>query len=124
MKFSATPQGELRSVRDCGCSTTGRSTPMRKQNRPFPRSVAILAIAFGIAGGSYGIASAASGSSTSNSSSASGQAAQRSEPNGGAPWGHQRSDETLLTDATESKVRDAATGKLPRATIIRVETDA
>ena len=97
---------------------------MHRQKRPFPRSVAILAIAFGIAGGSYGIASAASGNSSSNSSSSSGQAAQPSEPNGGAPWGHQRSDETLLTDGTETKVRDAATGKLPGATIIRVETDA
>jgi hypothetical protein len=98
---------------------------MDTQKRPFPRSVAILAIAIGVAGGSYGIASAASGSGGSSSSSSNSAAAVApSTSNGRAPWGHQRSDETLLTDGTATKVRDAAAAKLPGATLVRVETDA
>jgi hypothetical protein len=41
-----------------------------------PRTLAAAAVAVGVAGGSYGIASAA--------------------PSTAAPWGRQRSDETLL----------------------------
>ena len=36
----------------------------------------------------------------------------------------QRSDETLLTDGTAQKVKDAALKKVPGASVIRVETDA
>ena len=39
-------------------------------------------------------------------------------------WGPQRSDETLLTGETASKVRAAAVAKEPGSTVSRVETDA
>jgi len=86
------------------------------------RIVTAAALALGVAGGSYGIASAASGSGSSSGSGALPTvAAQSGQPQG---WGHQRSDETLLTGETASKVRAAAVAKEPNATVSRVETDA
>ena len=84
------------------------------------RIVVASALALGVAGGSYGIASAASGSS-SGSGALPTVAAQAGRPQG---WGPQRSDETLLTGETASKVRAAAVAKEPNATVSRVETDA
>jgi uncharacterized membrane protein YkoI len=81
------------------------------------RLVALAAIAVGLMAGTYGIASAAGGSSSSNSSAASSSNAQ-------SPWGHQRSDETVLSGDTAAKVRQAALAKVPGGTIVRVETDA
>ena len=93
----------------------------RKQHRTM-RIVAAAALALGVAGGSYGIASAASGSgSSSGSGTVPAVAAQAGRPHG---WGVQRSDETLLTGDTASKVRAAAVAKEPNATVSRVETDA
>jgi hypothetical protein len=83
------------------------------------RTVVVGAIALGVAGGSYGVASAASGSS---SSSSSGSAA--ATPSARQPWGPQRSDETPLTGDTAAKVRELALAKVPGGTIVRVETDA
>jgi len=85
---------------------------------------ATAAIVAGLAAGSYGIANAASGGSGSDSSTAATTTAPAPPANGGQPWGGQRSDETLLTGDTASKVRAAAQAKLPGATIVRVETDA
>jgi hypothetical protein len=86
------------------------------------RIVVASALALGVAGGSYGIASAASGSgSSSGSGTLPTVAAQAGRPQG---WGPQRSDETLLTGETASKVRAAAVAKEPNATVSRVETDA
>ncbi len=84
------------------------------------RIVVASALALGVAGGSYGIASAASGSS-SGSGALPTVAAPAGRPQG---WGPQRSDETLLTGETASKVRAAAVAKEPNATVSRVETDA
>jgi hypothetical protein len=88
------------------------------------------ALVVGVAAGSYGIASAASGSN-SGSSSASGSssssqssAAAAQSQNAPRGWGGQRSDETLLTGDTASKVEAAAKAKVPDGTIVRVETDA
>jgi hypothetical protein len=96
---------------------------MDRQRWSVPRLAAVAAIAIGLGAGSYGVASAASGAgSSSGSSSNSGQSAttaQRADP-----WGGQRSDETLLTGDTASKVREAALAELEGATIERVETDA
>ena len=77
----------------------------------------VTAMVVGVGAGSYGIASAASsGSSSPSSTSVQTLAA--------APWGHQRSDEALLTGTTEAKVRAAALAKVPGGTIVRVESDA
>jgi hypothetical protein len=93
----------------------------RKQHRTM-RIVAAAALALGVAGGSYGIASAASGSgSSSGSATVPSIVAQAGRPQA---WGPQRSDETLLTGETAGKVRAAAVAKEPNATVSRVETDA
>jgi Peptidase propeptide and YPEB domain len=99
---------------------------MTDKARRFPRALALAAVAIGIAGGTYGVASAASGSG-GNSGSSSGSAAtspSATTPPAAAPWGHQRSDETVLTGDTASKVRELALAKVPGGTIVRVETDA
>jgi hypothetical protein len=74
------------------------------------------------------VASAATGSGSGSSSTGGASlaaiAAQAAPPVAQQPWGHQRSDETLLTGETKSKVEAAATAKLPAATIVRTETDA
>jgi len=84
------------------------------------RTVVVGAIALGVAAGSYGVASAASGSGSSSSSGSAAAAA----PNARQPWGHQRSDETLLTGDTAAKVRALALAKVSGGTVVRVETDA
>lgn len=93
------------------------------------RVVALGAIALGLGAGTYGIASAASGSGSSTSSGSNGASIQAastnpSAPNAQQPWGGQRSDETLLTDGTATKVKEVALAKVPGATIVRLETDA
>jgi hypothetical protein len=84
--------------------------------------LAAIAVAIGLAAGTYGIASAANGSG-SGSGDSSGQAATTA-PSAQHPWGTQRSDETLLTGDAKAKVEEAALAKLPGASIERVETDA
>ena len=96
------------------------------------KTLMVGAAAFGIAVGSYGVAAAASGSgSSSTSSSLSNGAAQlaaaaapAAAPSAQNPWGGQRSDETLLTGSTASKVEQLALAKVAGGTIVRVETDA
>ena len=91
----------------------------------FPKALAALAVAIGIAGGSYGLASAASGNgSSSSSSSAAATSPVVTQATPAQPWGGQRPDETLLTGDAESKVRAAALAKVSGGTIVRVETDA
>jgi hypothetical protein len=103
---------------------------MDRQKPRVPRAVVALAVAVGIAAGSYGIANAASGSgSSSGSPSSSSYAAQAiaatpSAPSAQGPWGGQRPDETLLTGDTKANVEKAALAKVPNGTIVRVETDA
>ena len=98
-----------------------------------PRPLAIAALALGIAAGSYGVASAASGSSSASSGSSTATAATTttqaattpsSTPSSQRPWDGQRSDETLLTGDTASKVRELALAKVPGGSVVRVETDA
>ena len=95
----------------------------------FPKALGALAVAIGIAGGSYGIASAASGngSSSASSSAAATTTPTQAVPSQAAPsraWGGQRPDETLLTGDALSKVSAAALAKVAGGTIVRVETDA
>jgi hypothetical protein len=92
--------------------------------------VVLAAVVFGVAAGSYGIASAASGSGSNGSSGAATTTtttqsrAPAPQQQRGQPWGMQRSDETLLTGDDASKAEAAAKAELPGATIVRVETDA
>ena len=92
-----------------------------------PKALVALAVAVGVAAGSYGIADAASGSGSSSSGSnaaTAAVAARPTPPDPQNPWGGQRSDETLLTGDTAAKVEAAARAKVPNGTIVRVETDA
>ena len=90
-----------------------------------PKTLVALAVAVGVAAGSYGVANAASGSSSSGSDAAAAAVAARPAPfDPRNPWGGQRSDETLLTGDTAAKVEAAAKAKVPNGTIMRVETDA
>jgi 3D (Asp-Asp-Asp) domain-containing protein len=88
----------------------------RKQHR-LMKVVATTAVAFGLAAGSYGIASAASNQGTTTTPTAT-------APTAAQPWGGRRSDETPLTGDAESKVRAVAQAAVPGGTIVRVETDA
>ena len=102
---------------------THQESPQRSNS--LARFAAAAAIAVGLGVGSYGIASAASGSGTTSTPTAT-NATPAAPPgaNGGAPWGHQRSDETLLTGDALAKVTAIAKAKVAGGTIVRVETDA
>ena len=102
---------------------THQKSPQRSNS--LARFAAAAAIAVGLGVGSYGIASAASGSGTTSTPTAT-KATPAAPPgaNGGAPWGHQRSDETLLTGDPLAKVTAIAKAKVAGGTIVRVETDA
>jgi hypothetical protein len=94
------------------------------------KTLLIGAAAFGVAAGSYGVAAAASGSGSSSSSSSLSSGASQlvatsaAAPSAQNPWGGQRSDETVLTGSTASKVEQLALAKVPGGTVVRVETDA
>ena len=85
-----------------------------------PKWMAMGAVAIGLLGGSYGLASAASSSSTATTK----KSVFRSTPTAAQPWGGQRSDETPLTGDALAQVTAAAQAKVSGGTIIRVETDA
>jgi hypothetical protein len=109
-----------------------------RKSRSLERIVAATAVAFGLAVGSYGIASAASGSGSSSAATTTTTPSTAPStapmgppgyghgagPGGNGPWGGQRGDETVLTGDTADKVKAAALDKLAGATIVRVETDA
>jgi outer membrane biosynthesis protein TonB len=107
---------------------------MDKSQKAVPRFLVVVAIVTGVALGSYGIAAAASGSGSSSTattaapSTAAPPTGTTQAPPGATaqnPWGHQRSDETLLTGDTATKVQQAAVAKVGSgATVVRVETDA
>jgi hypothetical protein len=108
---------------------------MDTKRRTVPRSLIVGAVVVGVALGSYGIASAASGSGSTPSTTASTVAPSTAAPSQapaappGAsaqnPWGAQRSDETLLTGDTASRVQALAVARVGSgATVVRVETDA
>ena len=89
-----------------------------------PKMLVLAALAVGIAGGSYGLASAATGNSSTAAIGSSSSQASPAAPSAQQPWGGQRSDETPLTGDALSKVTAAAQAKVPGGTIVRVETDA
>jgi len=89
----------------------------------FTKAMVVAALVLGVAGGSYGLASAASGNSTATSTTTT-TADASAPPSTRHPWGGRRSDETLLTGDTLAKVQAAALAKVSGGTIVRVETDA
>ena len=97
--------------------------------RGIPRTLALGAIAAGLAAGSYGVATAATGSggtpSTGTTTLPSTTPPARTDgPGPGQGWGMQRSDETLLTGDALAKVTAIAKEKVPGGTVVRVESDA
>jgi uncharacterized membrane protein YkoI len=102
-----------------------------QQRNRLLKAMATASVVFGLAAGSYGIAAAATGSgsssgsgTTSTQSTTPSAAPNAGPPGGGAPWGQQRSDETLLTGDALTKVTAIAQAKVPGGTVVRVETDA
>jgi hypothetical protein len=88
----------------------------------FQKTIMVLAVLGAIAVGASALASAASKGGTTgqqgNSSGATGPQGSQTRGPGHGPG------ETLLTDGTADKVRQAALDKVPGATVLRVETDA
>ncbi len=78
------------------------------------------ALALGVMGGGYGIATAASSSNSAGSTAA----AQHAAPSSQRPWGRQRSDESSLSGDAASKVTAAAKARVSGGTVVRVATDA
>ena len=104
---------------------------MDRKHRAVPRVLVAAAVVVGTALGSYGIAAAASGSGSTQTAPSTTTAppattaAPAQAPSGQAPWGPQRSDETLLTGDTAAKVKQLALARVGSgATVVRVETDA
>lgn len=99
-----------------------------KQKWVVPVAALVLVLALGT------VAFAATGAATTNPTSTDqstttdgtpSTAPEGATPDAAKPWGHQRSDETLLTGETLTKVRDAALANVGSdATVIRAETDA
>ncbi len=105
------------------------TTSVNGKRRSYRQLLVSVAVALGVALGSYGIASAASGSgssTTTNSAPAQTNTAPGAPPGASAsnPWGNQRSDETVLTGDALAKVKEIALAKVPGGTIVRIETDA
>ncbi len=103
----------------------------RLTTKSLTKPLALGAMVFGIAFGSYGVAAAASGSSTSSTAATTTATTTPSVPaappgaSAQSPWGNQRSDETELTGDTLAQVKAAALAKVGSdATVVRIETDA
>jgi hypothetical protein len=101
-------------------STEGGSMSNNTKQVVVPKWLAMAAVAVGLVGGSYGIASAASSSGATTTTTPAPRAAATAQ----RPWGGQRSDERPLTGDALAKVTAAAQAKVSGGTIIRVETDA
>jgi hypothetical protein len=82
-------------------------------------AIAVGASAIASAASNSGTTSGTTGGTTANSGNG-GTTGQRSSP---ATLSH-GPGETLLTDGTADKVRQAAIDKVPGATVLRVETDS
>jgi hypothetical protein len=104
------------------------STSSTSKPRSYRSVLVSLAVALGVAFGSYGVASAATGSSssstTTNSTPATSTPAAPPGASAANPWGNQRSDETVLTGDALAKVKAIALDKVSGGTIVRIETDA
>jgi hypothetical protein len=87
------------------------------------KGVVALAVLGAIAVGASAVAGAASNSGSSGNSGASSNQGSAARPADPATLSH-GPGETLLTDGTADKVKQAALDKVPGATVIRVETDS
>lgn len=87
------------------------------------KGVVALCVLGAIAVGASAVAGAASNSSSSGNSGTSSNQGSAARPADPATLSH-GPGETLLTDGTASKVKQAALDKVPGATVIRVETDS
>ncbi len=93
--------------------------------RFMPRAIVVAAVALGLAGGSYGIATAATGSGATTTPAPSATAPPAAGTRDAQqPWGGRRSDETPLSGDALAKVTQLAQAKVPGGMIVRVETDA
>jgi hypothetical protein len=100
----------------------------------FLKTMGVVAILGAVAIGASAIAGAASNKGTTGATGATSSQGTPSDP--GSPGGQAPSGrpdpatldhgpgETLLTDGTADKVKQAALDKVPGATVIRVETDS
>ena len=86
-------------------------------------SVIALAVLGAIAVGASAIAGAASNSGTTGATGSQGGSSSTARPADPATMSH-GPGETLLTDGTADKVKQAALDKVSGATVIRVETDS
>jgi hypothetical protein len=89
-----------------------------------PKALAVSAMAIGIAGGSYGLASAASGTTSTTTTTTPSSSTAPAAPSAQHPWGGQRSDERPLTGDALAKVTAVAEAQVSGGTVVRVETDA
>lgn len=87
------------------------------------KGVVALAVLGAIAVGASAVAGAASSSGSSGKGGASSSQGSAARPADPATLSH-GPGETLLTDGTADKVKQAALDKVPGATVIRVETDS
>jgi uncharacterized membrane protein YkoI len=89
------------------------------------KMIITLAVLGAIAVGASAMAGAASNSGTTGATGTTGSTSNqdRGRPADPATLSH-GPGETLLTDGTKDKVRQAALDKVPGATVIRIETDS
>jgi hypothetical protein len=87
-------------------------------------SMTALVVGGVVAGGILAGTLTASATDTPSPTTTTTQGEAPTNPNPGDPSKPQRSDETLLTGTTASKVTAAVLAKYPGATIVRVETDS
>src|SRR3954452_24360642 len=87
-------------------------------------SMSALVVGGVVAGGILAGTLTASATDTPSPGTTATQGEAPTNPNPGDPSKPQRSDETVLTGTTASKVTAAVLAKYPGATIVRVETDS
>lgn len=96
--------------------------------------VATLVLTLSIGSAAFAATGSSSTATTQSSTEATQSSTEATQSSTGAttpqtdsagPWGHQRSDETLLTGDVKDQVQAAAVAKVGAdATVVRVETDA
>jgi hypothetical protein len=106
--------------------TKGQTRGHRMSSTQVRRYTSMTALVAGgvVAGGILAGTLTASATDTPSPTTTATQGEAPTNPNPGDPSKPQRSDETLLTGTTASRVTAAVLAKYPSATIVRVETDS